>query len=160
MSSLDPQVQALAQRLADPLAPLLMQRVYQEGAWTPALQGSTAAGSLTYNISFTVGRFVRIGALVFITARIIVTAIAVAPVGVLQITGLPYAARASDAQAAISVGYVAGYTLAQQLVGYVASGQARIDLIGFVSGGAPNDTTAAGLSASTDIIFSAVYETA
>ena len=64
---------------------------YELGVWTPAIVGSTTAGTATYSPT-PLGRFVRIGQLVTFNAEIRLSSISGAT-GLVRITGLPYVAR-------------------------------------------------------------------
>jgi hypothetical protein len=66
--------------------------VYEEGSWTPVLVGSVTPGTQTYSVQ--VGRYVRIGSLVWVTASVNLSAFDVLTSGNMRITGLPYAAMA------------------------------------------------------------------
>lgn len=61
---------------------------YEEGTWTPILAGSTTAGTLTGDSA---GRYTKIGNQVFLEWRINGVTLSGA-VGILQISGLPFAA--------------------------------------------------------------------
>lgn len=61
---------------------------YEEGSWTPTVQGTAVAGTFAYAAQ--IGRFVRVGRLVFVTIQISWSTIGAAA-GFLQINGLPYA---------------------------------------------------------------------
>lgn len=65
---------------------------YVTGTWVPTLIGLTAAGTLTYDATNTHANWTRMGNRVEFQGRIRFTAIPVAPVGTMVITGLPYTA--------------------------------------------------------------------
>jgi hypothetical protein len=64
---------------------------YEEGTWTPALSAASGSG-VTYTAA--VGRYTKIGRVVFVTGRIVVNAFGTES-GDLTITGLPFT-RAAD----------------------------------------------------------------
>lgn len=67
---------------------------YEEGVWTPVLEGTTAAGVHTYNGQ--TGRYLRIGSMTIAWFQINLNALGTgenAPNGFAQISGLPFAAR-------------------------------------------------------------------
>lgn len=85
----------LAYNLRKPLSAFFLSLTsgYVSGTWTPALTGTTIAGTFTYTAQ--AGTYTRIGDRVLLTARISISAIAVAPTGNLTITGLPITANAT-----------------------------------------------------------------
>lgn len=66
---------------------------YSQGAWTPVLRGSGTAGTPTYAANGQVGTYEIIGRQVTVRFTVIITSLggAGAPVGNMQITGLPVA---------------------------------------------------------------------
>jgi hypothetical protein len=64
---------------------------YAEGSWTPVIQGSSTPGAQTYSVQ--VGRYVRIGNIVFVSARLTMTAKDGTTAGNVQIGGLPFTSR-------------------------------------------------------------------
>jgi hypothetical protein len=61
---------------------------YEEGTWTPTLQGGTTAG--TYSIATTSAYYTKIGRQVTVTARMVVT-VTSAGTGAAKFGGLPFA---------------------------------------------------------------------
>jgi hypothetical protein len=95
---------------------------YEEGSWTPALEGSVTAGDTTYTVQ--VGRYEKIGRQVTIRGRITVDLQGTLD-GYVKITGLPFVANADPhTYSAIHIGY--GWSLAitagESLAGYVEAG--------------------------------------
>jgi hypothetical protein len=76
---------------------------YEEGTFTPALAGSTTNPSVTY--SFQVGRYTKIGNRVLFNMQLIVTAVAGQGTGIINITGLPFAAAGSAYENVCPIGY-------------------------------------------------------
>lgn len=70
---------------------------YEEGNWTPALQGSATAGAFTYTIQ--TGRYEKIGRLVIARFRVAGSSIDTTPTGFLQLAGLPFSGSSSEAPA-------------------------------------------------------------
>jgi hypothetical protein len=64
---------------------------YEEGSWTPTLEGSTTAGTQTYAVQL--GRYIRTGNKVTVIGFIVLSAKDGATAGNIQIGGLPYATR-------------------------------------------------------------------
>lgn len=94
--------QALAARIAA-LLPGLRFMQKESGSFTPVLVGTTTPGTFTYNAASTLVQWTRHADRVFFTGRTLITAITVAPVGNMTITGFPYAG-AADATMAIAGG--------------------------------------------------------
>ena len=129
------------------------------GPWTPTWKGSTGDGSYTYTNQF--GEYGVLGNLVFLTGRISISAITVAPTGVILIGGLPYASSATNnVSGVMSAGewgaltLTAGYTYVS---GNIASSSSVISVRQSGSGVASGNIAVAGLGAAASIIFSAVY---
>lgn len=105
---------------------------YDVGTFTPVLQGTTIAGTFTYDAANTHVEWSRIGNRVMLNGRLRITAIAVAPTGNLQIITLPFTPLASAGSIAGGVGLVyTGITLTAghtQLQGDILSGAAAIRL--------------------------------
>lgn len=76
---------------------------YATGSFVPTWVGSTIAGTFTYTANNCLVEWTRIGNRLFFNGRIVISAIGVAPTGVLQIAGWPVAAVA-DANMAIAGG--------------------------------------------------------
>ena len=74
---------------------------YGTGSFTPTLVGATTPGTFTYTANATIVEWSRIGNQLFFNGRIVITAIAVAPVGTMTVNGWPYAG-VSDANMAIA----------------------------------------------------------
>ena len=105
---------------------------YDVGTFTPVLQGTTIAGTFTYDVPNTAGAWSRIGNRVSFNGRVRITAIGVAPTGNLQIITLPItpASIAGNIAGGASVVFTgitltAGHT---QVVGEVQSGAASMRL--------------------------------
>jgi hypothetical protein len=65
---------------------------YEEGSFTPAIQGSSSAGTFTYNTASTFGRYVKVGSIVHFQLSVVVNAGSGAS-GDTFITGLPFTVR-------------------------------------------------------------------
>ena len=65
---------------------------YEEGTWTPALAGTTTAGTFSGNVY---GRYTKIGNLVYITLRMTAVTLSGAAGGI-KITGLPFASNVAN----------------------------------------------------------------
>lgn len=76
---------------------------YETGTFTPTWRGTTIAGTFTYTAASCLVEWSRIGNRLLFNGRIVISVITVAPTGVLQIDGWPYAGVA-DASMAIAGG--------------------------------------------------------
>ena len=65
---------------------------YEEGTWTPVLQGSSTAGTYTYDTDRTNGRYVKIGKMVTVFGVYRISTVTSAGTGDAKITGLPFTA--------------------------------------------------------------------
>jgi hypothetical protein len=65
-----------------------MEYAPRTGTWTPALEGTTGTGTLTYSAQE--GYYERIGVVVIARWYLVLNAISVAPTGDLRIAGLPF----------------------------------------------------------------------
>lgn len=63
---------------------------YDTGTFVPTWVGSTIAGTFTYTTNQCLFEWTRIGNRLFFSGRIVISAIAVAPTGNLQLAGWPY----------------------------------------------------------------------
>jgi hypothetical protein len=72
---------------------------YEEGTWTPAIAGSTTAGTYTYEAVRTGGKYTKVGNLVTIWGVARIDAITSAGTGLLVITGLPFTSGSGVATA-------------------------------------------------------------
>lgn len=75
---------------------------YETGSFVPTWRGTTIAGTFTYTAASCLVEWSRIGNRLFFNGRIVISAITVAPTGVLQIDGWP--AGVADASMAIAGG--------------------------------------------------------
>lgn len=100
------------------LLPGLRYPQMDQGSFTPTWVGATIAGTFTYTANTTIVEWTRIGNRLFYNGRIVITAISVAPTGLLQIAGWPYAAVSDStmliagggAMLAWAINVTAGYT--------------------------------------------------
>lgn len=132
---------------------------YEEGTWTPTLIGSGTAGTQTYTAQ--VGRYTKIGRLVFIQGRVAISAKDGAMAGNALIGGLPFAAasvsgnvtNAAAFSAYSSINLSAGYTE----LGGAPDSASTIQLFENGDNVAFQSVAVAAIGATTDIIFSASY---
>lgn len=128
---------------------------YEEGTWTPTFTAATTNPTVTYNTANTFGRYVKIGRTVVIQGRILLTATSGGS-GALAISGLPFAASL------LSSAYIGYRELFTGTIwpthGYVLQAATSIQLATFANN-ANTFPTPANLTATTQIIFGAVYQT-
>ena len=63
---------------------------YEEGTWTPTIQGGTTAGTYTYEAARTGGKYTKVGNVVTVWASFRIDTITTAGTGALKIGGLPF----------------------------------------------------------------------
>lgn len=139
--------------------------IYAASTWTPVLVGSTIAGTFTYLVQS--GNYTRIGNRVWISGRIALSAVSVAPTGNLSITGLPITATTVtsgtpggahfDFWSKVNIGGGAKVYLG----GWIQNNQAQIDLyVSDSAGGVVVTLTGAtaGVANGTDITFQGQYQ--
>jgi hypothetical protein len=126
----------------------------------PIIQGSTTAGTYTYNTNATTGEYYRIGNSVKLRGYITITGITTAGTGNLQIGNVPYTANSGTGQYGITniplwsyLTLTSGYT---QVGGYVVPGQSPITLNqnGSSNSSAPLAINTA-VAANTQLMFNA-----
>jgi hypothetical protein len=112
---------------------------YEEGTWTPTLQGGTTAGS--YTVSTTTAKYTRIGRQVTVTAGMTIT-VNSAGTGVAKFGGLPFNKGSdqflSGSVYTSSVTYGAG-VIAVNVQAWTSSSSADFALVGVESGTTPYD---------------------
>lgn len=158
-------LQELARKLVEPLSGWFLRRP-PTGTFTPALAGVGTAGSFTYTAQ--AANYTRIGDRVFFNGRITASAITVAPVGLMTITGLPFAANATGAGGVMGVcafalqtafNVAAGYT---QIEGVITATESRIQIYkngDNVAVAAVTGAETVGIPAGTiDLLFAGHYQ--
>lgn len=125
---------------------------YEEGTFTPVIQGSSTAGTGTYALQS--GRYTKVGRAVFATLRVEWTAHT--GTGNIQITGLPFTVANVGNIVASSV-WASNLTFSGQITPIVWAGADRVDMYSTSSG-----ATVAGIAMDTaaTITITAVYEAA
>lgn len=116
----------LARKLYPSIAPLFLTT----GTFTPTITGTGTAGTFTYVAGRQDGRYTRIGDLVMFALEVAISAIAVAPTGDIQITGLPFTA-AGDQDGSVSFSFISNINTSAniiQLTGLVQSTTAAVAL--------------------------------
>ena len=80
---------------------------YEEGSWTPTLEGTTTTGSVTYTAR--VGKYVKIGKVV--TWEFYIAFNSGTGAGTFHISGLPYTVANNGTYPAVNIGYAHSITL-------------------------------------------------
>lgn len=131
---------------------------YEEGTWTPTIGGTTTNG--TYGYTAQIGSYTKVGNVVFLTGRIIVSSITAAATGLLVIRGIPFN-QASSGVAVGTVAYAAGWANIAPIGCYVNSNNGFIELFKWSSTVTFNRTSSApaDVLAGADIIFNLILFT-
>jgi hypothetical protein len=132
---------------------------YDEGAWTPAFEGITNAGTgWTYSVQ--VGQYTKIGRHVFFTGRITLTAVSADAAGQIAVTGLPFTVKnTTGAHGSVQLSSAANLaTAVVQLDGTLAINTTRFTLQRRTAAATSAGSMAlADISATTSITFSGHY---
>lgn len=132
---------------------------YEEGTWTPAFTPASGSG-ITYSTQ--VGRYTKIGNFVFAQAHLILSSLGTAS-GTISIT-LPFSsANVSSMYSTVQLSYWAVTTTSiNNAGGYVAPNSTTLQIVRSTAAATAMNTalSAADLSATSDLIFSACYLTA
>jgi hypothetical protein len=124
-------------------------------AWTPVLGGAGGTSGQTYTTQ--IGRYVKIGTLVFFTARVVLSAKGTIT-GNAQIQGLPVPAIAASA---IDIFWLTVLVNKISLMAFLAPGNQAIDLFGLAAAGAsPVNLVTADIANTTEIDVTGCYVTA
>ena len=147
---------------ADVLA-ALGAAAYSTGSWTPgfAMIGTgSLSPTVTYNASFNVGRWARIGDLVHVTGRVALSAMTSAGNGILAVSGLPFTVLAGQpGHAAGVVGYKTGWITQGPECLYTEPAGTNL-VLAYHTPTTIALLTQANLSATADMIFSCTYRAA
>jgi len=130
---------------------------YEEGTWTPTLQGGTSAGS--YTVTTSSALYTRVGRLVTVTARMVIT-VNSAGTGYAKFGGLPFSKGASQYFAG-TVG-LTNVTFAASVSGIVAQAEtagasSNFYLAGNRSGTAQYDVDITDFVTNSSVIISLSY---
>lgn len=83
--------------------------VTASGTWTPSFAGTGGGGSMTY--AKQLGRYVRVGDLVYIWCDMTLASLSSAPSGNLIVSGLPFTSANNGLYTALTVSYYAGISV-------------------------------------------------
>lgn len=152
----------LANRLVPYLTPsfLSLRTGYKEGSWTPVFAGTTTAGTYTYTAQ--TGVYTRIGNQVIAHGRIAISAIGVAPVGNMRITGLPLAAANAGVYGSVVFSTIHNFNYtntAFELTGRIPVTATYIELVeAFDNAGAQFVPAANFTNAACELDITAIYQ--
>ena len=130
---------------------------YEEGTWTPVLEGSITAGNTTYTVQ--VGRYEKIGRQVTIRGRITVNVQGTLN-GNVSIIGLPFTANADvDTYGSVVFGYAESLaiTASESLTGLIIPGASKINIVIWNSSVGTGSLDDAELTDGASFMFAAVY---
>lgn len=130
---------------------------YEEGTWTPVFAGTGTAGTFTYSVQ--TGIYTKVGRKVTVIGQILLSAISVAPTGVMRIYGLPFTAGLTNLNSAGSIHYMENITFAANTnvtLGVPQNG-VYLDLFRSISASGIGFVAAADISTTSRINFSATY---
>ena len=135
---------------------------YTVGDWTPTFTGSSAnPTSVTYSVQ--VGKYIRIGALVFVHCTLTASAVTLgAAAGNLQISGLPFTAKNTTNYTPIWPVQVQTYDMqaaTKFVTAQVQPNSLNVAFIESVDNGAATVTAVTILAANTQVRFTGCYET-
>jgi hypothetical protein len=137
---------------------------YEEGTWTPTLTPSAGAfGSITYAAAGRYGHYTKIGALVFCTCRVTLTAWTVGTATTsVGITGLPFTSVNATAGQWVGGGHIAFANAGTTTNGFGALVVANSSLLNLYTRGASATYTSAALapanlSTTFDVIIHFTY---
>lgn len=130
------------------------------GTWTPVFSGSGTAGTFTYTTQR--GDYRRIGDLIYVSGRVTISAIAVAPTGTMRITGLPFTSfNVSGVFGVVAFGLTNQFNYAAAslgLQGIISPNTSLIDLWETFDNAASAQAPAANFTnVNCDLIFSGWY---
>jgi hypothetical protein len=130
---------------------------YEEGTWTPTLQGGTTAG--TYSIATTSAYYTKIGRQVTVTARMVVT-VTVAGTGFANFGGLPFAKSSAQfiTGSVVTTNVTYGLTVISVSVQATTSGSSsNFALAGLRSATSPTDVAVTDIADQAVIIVTFTY---
>lgn len=149
--------------LGTPASGLLSNCTFDTGSWTPALAGSSVnPTSITY--SFQVGEYIKVGNILFYSARVIVSALTIgSAAGQLQITGLPFTAVNATANDPIGSALVQNVTVNAGTLYIISRVTHNTTIVNLIENdnvaGAASTVQITSISATSDITVSGFYFT-
>lgn len=131
---------------------------YEEGSWTPALEGSTTAGDTTYTTQ--IGRYEKIGRLVIARGEIEVGTKGTTIAGTIRITGLPFIVG-TYTPCSLHFGWVAGVSInaGESLTGFAGHANVSVNIVIWNTVSGTLGFTEANLTDSTHLRFVLIYGT-
>lgn len=135
---------------------------YEEGTWTPTIEGSTTAGAQTYSVQ--VAKYTKVGRTVTIYAYVSITTKDAAMAGNVRIGGLPYASDGTaNALQALALGDYQGVTFGAsktQLLPRIPNNVTKINVYDGGSGLASAQIPVSNINNATYFVVGGTYQTA
>lgn len=135
---------------------------YEEGTWTPTIEGSTTAGTQTYNAQ--VAKYTKVGRTVTIYAYVSITNKDAAMAGNVRIGGLPYASDGTaNALQALALGDFQGVTFGvgkTQMLLRIPNNVTKINVYDGGSGLASAQIPVSNINNATYFVVGGTYQTA
>lgn len=133
---------------------------YEEGTFTPVVQGASTAGAQTYSVQS--GRYTKIGRLVFYEVMIRMTAKDGTTAGNISIGGLPFTSNNSTPRGNVAIGMYANIDLntaggLYSLIGEIVGNTTKIDLYSVGDNVAAAAIGDAAIAATTEISVGGHY---
>jgi len=133
---------------------------YEEGTFTPVIQGSSTAGTQTYSVQS--GRYTKIGRLVFYEVMIRMTAKDGSTAGNISVGGLPFTSNNSTPRGNVAVGMYANIDINvaggyYSIIGEIVGNTSQIDLYFTGDNVAAAAVGAAQIAATTEISVGGHY---
>jgi len=130
---------------------------YEEGTWTPTLQGSTTNPTVTYATQ--TGSYTKVGNMVTVFVRLQTSAVSGGS-GTALIGGLPFAVNSTGYRNGGAIGYFSGVTLSAGNTQMGLSPDVGASTIRFVQSGSgigASTILVGGIGAALDIVFTFTY---
>jgi hypothetical protein len=127
---------------------------YEEGTWTPALEGVTG-GSLTYSAQ--VGRYTKIGRAVYVTARVALSAYSHTGGSFPRVAGLPFASSNTTNQFSLGPMFLENTTYTGQSYAWMNPNETQVFPASIASNGVFAHITGNNYTATTTITFELFY---
>lgn len=128
---------------------------YEEGTFTPTIQFGGAAVDVTYNATWTAGKYTKIGNVVFFSLTLTLTSKG-SSAGAVTIHTLPFTSSSSKAAPALSI-RPTKITFANQMFAQVAVAGTSITLYESTEGGTLTAITNADFANDSDILITGFY---
>jgi len=130
---------------------------YEEGTWTPVLEGTSVAGSHTYTTQS--GTYTKIGQVVICNLYISISSVDGTMAGNIRIGGLPFTSKnTAGHRTGFVPAYVKDITFTDQFAGRITQNTTKVLLLEFNSAGSPGSTLAADIGSAPELQGTIIYE--